>query len=260
MSELLYGFVGGVRVTPERDADTGRITRVVIDVADTDEAAGFEFGRFLTDDGCLAGLLAAVLHPDHPTHHRDDFTATLNALATARDLARDRIPHLATIARDRSAWSWRRIANAVGIAHRTVERQVTAARREMADSGVWVDAFGLHDGTTEQSRHLSRDARVAVARGLAHHRETVGTRWDEPVEITVDRFTPGQITTAAARHRLHPDYPVTRLVVTKPETLFGGPADGRVVDLPTGATEHTTAAGDRYAPDSNGHWTYEGDL
>lgn len=261
MSELLFGYVGGVKVTTTTGPETRRITRLTIDVQDAGEShPGSEFHRFATDEGGLAGFLAAVLAPDSPTRHRDDFRAMLNGATTARDLARDRIPHLATVARDRNAWSWRQIAGAVGIAHRTVERQVTATRRDLADAGVWIDAHGIHDGTTEQSRALSLDERVTVARALAHHRETVGARWDDPVEITVpDRLVPGQVATAAARQRRHPDYPTTRLVLVAPVTLDGGPAHGRVVDVPAGATEHTTPDGDRYRPATADTWTYEGD-
>lgn len=255
MSELMSGYVGGIRITPEQDTE-GRVTRITIDVQDagTDNS---EFHRFITDDGCLAGLLSAVLAPDSPPNHTDEFTSVLNGLATARDLARDRIPHMAVIARDRSAWSWRRIASALGTSHRTVERQVTATRREMAENGVWVDAAGVHDGTTPHSRHLTHADRLTIARALAHHRETIGNRWEHPVEISVpDRLVPGQVATATARHRTHPAR-TDRLVLAAPVTLSGGPADGLTVDTPTGAVHvHVTVDNMeiRYVPGPDGAW------
>lgn len=253
-----HRYTGGVRTTPQIDPTTGHMTRITIDIhpdtATTDSTTpGGTLHRFAADPGCLTGLLAALATPQPETR---DLHTILNSLASARDLARDHIPHLATLARDRDAWSWRRIATALGIAHRTVERQVTATRRELAEAGVWIDANGIHDGTTTASDHLDHAERVVVARALAHHRETAGATWDHPVQISAPaRITPGQTTTAGVLRHEHMS--VESLVITTPVTLDGGPAHGQVLDVVAGATTHTTPDGALYRPTTPYTWTHQ---
>ncbi|MFE0270486.1 hypothetical protein ACFWZ7_25455 [Nocardiopsis alba] len=188
--------VGPITITPDTAGTGARIT-IAAGIADADRET---VARHLTDPGGLAGLLAALATPTTP-ERGDELVATLNGLATARTMADRYTPRLALIARDRDAWSWRRIAAAIGTSHSTAERQVTAIRRQWAEAGLWVDANGVHDGTTAPSRHLDAADRITVAQGLAHARESKGKAWETPVTFTVPSLVAGTPITVTVHHR-----------------------------------------------------------
>nr|AEC12509.1 pNPL.16 [Nocardiopsis sp. 25L-1-1c] len=186
--------VGPITITPDT---AGARIDIAAGISDADRET---VHRHLTDPGGLAGLLAALAAPTTP-ERGDELTDTLNGLATAKLLAERYTPRLALIARDRDAWSWRRIGAAIGTSHSTAERQVTAIRRQWASAGLWVDAAGVHDGTTAASRHLDEADRITVAQGLAHARESKGRVWETPVTFTVPPLVAGSPITVTVHHR-----------------------------------------------------------
>ncbi|MEU3025954.1 hypothetical protein ABZ644_25030 [Nocardiopsis alba] len=188
--------VGPITITPDT-AGTGARISVAAGIADADRET---VHRYLADPGSLAGLLAALAAPTTP-ERGDELMAAMNGLATARVMAERYTPRLALIARDRDAWSWRRIGAAIGTSHSTAERQVTAVRRQWADAGIWVDADGVHDGTTAPSRHLDEADRITVAQGIAHARETRGKTWSEDPMVFEVPMVAGTPTTITVHHR-----------------------------------------------------------
>lgn len=224
--------------------------------------------RDFVDGGTLAGFLSGVAHPTNPPNHQGNLWNHISGSARSAAVATHRAQVGALIARDRHAWPWRRIGEALGVEHTTAMRQVKAVRRDLATVGVWVDADGVHTSTGSP---LSADERATVAAALAHHREGGGQTWAEPVVIRVpDRLVPGQVSTATASSR-YPDGPVRRLVLTKPVTLDGGPHHEHTADvhpgqsvlyMPTdGTNPDTRGSQSKYTPtDDRSVWLYQGEV